>query len=96
MSVDEIKRYNKRPRTDKQAKAWVLRCLNELYMASTPSITFKELEKLYGNTNEQFWEKHVIPKYLSKQIIEKYEKLLPIRYHGLLCMSLLDYSPKEV
>lgn len=93
MSLDEIKIYQKRPRTQTQINAVLRRCINELYMNSSPPITFKELEKLYANKNIPYWTRHTIPEYLYDNIVKKYEKVLPKNGQTQLSMILLNYAP---
>lgn len=68
-------------------------CLNEMYEASEPSITWKEIEKKYEGVDNWFWN-HEITEAKYDEIRDKYRKLLPTYYRGSLDFDLLNYAPK--
>ena len=70
--------------------------LNELYLKSTPKITFDKIEKKYAGTNVRFWEKHIIPCKVGEKILQKYLKKCKNKFEeDSLRWAWLDYGPKE-
>ena len=68
-------------------------CLDEMYRASEPAITLKEIIKKYGGTKIEFYKKHAISQTNYDKISKKYYKQIPKVYHSSFAMTLLDYSP---
>jgi len=83
--------------TEKKAKELGKACLNEMYKASTPPISWKEILKKYSGTNKQFFLKHEISGKDYNRIKAKYEKKIDIWKRDLAWL-LLDFAPtcKEV
>ena len=71
----------------------VIDCLNEMYKASDPPITWKQILRDYSNTDIQFCQLHKIKEEDYTRIKEKYKKKLPKAYHKSLEMDLLNYAP---
>jgi len=69
-------------------------CLDEMYRASTPPITWEECQTEYKNVDE-WYMKHVISTEDYTRIHDKYVKQLGRRWSGDLEMTLLSYSPTE-
>ena len=80
--------------TEKKATELGKACLDEMYKASTPPISFKEILKKYGGTKKQFFLKHEILKKDYDRIKAKYQKKLGKRWAKDLAWLLLDFSPK--
>ena len=78
-----------------KASVIVKNCLNEMYKASTPPITWAQLNKKYANTKVKFYQLHKITGKDYDRIKAKYLKQLPKIYHHSLEWCLLDYSPME-
>ena len=79
-----------------KAKIEIEKCLNEMYKASTPSITWAQVKKRYGNTKTRFFLKHYLPKSKFEKIRKKYVSKLGRRWRRDLEWCLLDYSPTTV
>jgi hypothetical protein len=75
-----------------KAKKTIEACLNELYINSEPSITWKEVLNKYKDVIE-FYMKHEIDDDVYDTIVAQYLKLLPKLYHNDLRWTLLDYAP---
>ena len=76
-----------------KAKINTEKCLNDMYKKSTPSITWKEILKRYGNTKIEFYRKHEITEEQYDKIRDKYIKKIPKWLQTSFLMSLLDFSP---
>ncbi len=68
-------------------------CLDEMYQASNPPITWAECEKNYKEVDNWFW-KHTIDEETYITIKKKYLKKLPELYKNTLVWSLCNYGPK--
>jgi len=68
-------------------------CLNEMYKASSPSISWAQIKKKYGGKKVQFYLKHSLPEAKYNKIKEKYTKKLGTRWERDLSWFLLDYAP---
>lgn len=71
-------------------------CMNELYMNSTPSITWNEIKEQYKDSDRRFWEEHYLNESRYDEIVESYRKKIPKMYHFDLDFFLLNYSPTSV
>jgi len=78
---------------EKKAAELIRSCLDEMYKASIPPITWEQCEKKYKNTENWFW-KHAISSEDYTRIKNKYRKKLSRVYHMTLDMELLNYSPR--
>jgi len=79
----------------KKAAQTIRACLNELYLAADPPISWEEIEKKYADVDE-WWMNHYIKREDYDRIKAKYQKKLPKVYHWSLSMELLNYAPTEV
>ena len=75
------------------AKKEIEKCLNEMYKASTPPITWVQIKKKYSGAKVQFYLKHSLPEAKYEKIKEKYIAKLGKRWERELAWWLLDYSP---
>jgi len=69
-------------------------CLNEMYKASNPPITWGEYNKKYGGTKIQGFMKHEISSKDYDRIKAKYAKKLDKFWTRQLDWLLLNYAPK--
>lgn len=53
------------------------KCLNEMYLASNPSISYTKIKKKHFDTKIKYWKKHLISLKDFKKIQKKYENILP-------------------
>ena len=74
-------------------KEIIISCLDEMYQASDPPITWAEIEKQYEGVKDWFW-KHEIGEKKYDEIRAKYKKMLPPYARGNLDFDLLNYAPK--
>ena len=79
--------------SEKKAVRLIRACLNDMYMASDPPITWDECEKKYKGV-EEWYAKHEISEEKFMEIREVYLKQLPKMYHYSLKWSLLNYAPR--
>lgn len=77
----------------KKEEKIVIDCLDEMYKASDPPITWKQIEKKYSDTGVEFFKLHKIKQADYERIKEKYAKKLPNGYSKSFEMDLLNYSP---
>jgi transcription-repair coupling factor (superfamily II helicase) len=68
-------------------------CLDEMYKASNPPITWKQIVEKYSDTGIQFCRLHKIKEEDYTRIKEKYKKKLSKGYHKSLEMELLNFAP---
>ena len=68
-------------------------CLNDMYRASDPPISWDECEKKYDGV-ENWFLKHEISEEKYGEIREVYLKQLPKMYHHALGWELLNYAPR--
>ena len=68
-------------------------CLDEMYKASTPPISWKEVVQKYSKTGIQFFSKHKILEKEYDRIKAKYAKKLGKRWKKDLDWMLLDFAP---
>jgi len=68
-------------------------CVNEMYMSSSPPISWESIKKKYEGKKKTFYDKHVIDKEVYERISEKYMKKLDTYYKRRLSWFLLDYAP---
>jgi hypothetical protein len=68
-------------------------CLNEMYKASTPPISWGQIKKKHEGKKVEFFLKHKLTEVDYDKIKEKYKKKLPKLYRRSLDWILLDYSP---
>ena len=72
-------------------------CMNELYEASTPSISWKKVQETYrGKQRDEFYLKHYIDEDKYNEITNRYKRLIPKLYHNDFSFYLLDYAPTTV
>jgi len=68
--------------------------LDELYIASTPSLSWENVLKKYGGTKIKFYEKHVLDNKTSEKILDKYKKKCKNKFEkDSLSWLWLDYAP---
>ncbi len=79
--------------TEKKALEIGQECLNEMYKASTPPITWKQVIKKYAKTNTRFFLKHKISEKDYSRIKSKYLKKIGKYWANDLGWLLLDFSP---
>ncbi|GAI15662.1 unnamed protein product [marine sediment metagenome] len=72
-------------------------CMDELYRASDPPITWQEiLDKYIGDKERtEFYMHHKITAENYTKITNKYRKKIPPLYRNSFAMFLLNYSPRE-
>jgi len=69
-------------------------CMNDLYLASEPSISWDEVKERYGGMSDsRFYLKHKISVERYDGIVDGYRKLLDKYYNRELSMFLLNYAP---
>jgi hypothetical protein len=68
-------------------------CMDELYKASEPSISWVDLQKKYSGKNVSFYLDYHISEDKYNEIVDKYHKLIHKMYHNDLSWFLLDYAP---
>ena len=69
-------------------------CINELYINSEPSTTWKNIKDTYKNKpDSRFYEKHKISIERYTNIVNNYRKQLNKQYNRQLDWFLLDYAP---
>jgi len=78
---------------NKKAGGLIRMCLDEMYQASIPPISWAECEKQYVDVRDWYW-KHSISLVDYTRIKTKYKKKLDRVYHNTLDMELLNYSPR--
>jgi len=79
---------------DKKALKIFDECMDELYKASIPPITWKEIQNKYADQERsEFYMKHCIDEKLYDKITKKYKSKLNIYYNRQLSWFLLDYAP---
>lgn len=78
---------------EKKAIEIMKKCLDEMYKASDPPISWEEIEKKYEGVDNWFW-KHEIEERKYEEIRDKYKKQLPPKYRRTLEWELLNYAPK--
>ena len=81
--------------SEKKAKEVIIECLDEMYQASKPPITWEEILKKYQGRKNWFLL-HRITEETYMKIKEKHQRRLHKMYHGDLDWMLLDYSPAFV
>ena len=69
-------------------------CLNELYLASEPSITWGEVEEKYGRTKVRFYEKHLISRKNYDRIVKDCLKGKGRLFEREMQWVLFNYAPK--
>ena len=79
--------------TENKAKELARKCLDEMYKASTPSISWEEILKKYSGKKTQFFRKHKLSDEKYNSIKAKYEKKLGRSWSSSLDWMLLDYAP---
>jgi len=80
--------------SDKKALKIFEACMNELYLASIPSISWAEVREKYGDDERsEFYMKHVIKSVDYDMIVSRYNKLLTSYYRRQFAWYLLDYAP---
>ena len=77
---------------NKKAGGLIRMCLDEMYQASIPPISWAECEKKYVGVALWFLE-HSISLVDYDRIKAKYKKKLDRVYHKTLDMELLNFSP---
>ncbi len=77
----------------KKEEKIVIDCLDEMYQASKPPITWKEIEEKYSGTGIMFCRLHKIAQEDYDRIKKKYKKKLGRGLHVSLEMELLNYAP---
>jgi len=70
-------------------------CLDEMYKASNPPISWKECQDKYVDV-DYWYGKHVIKTDKYIEIREKYMKKLTPMYRDSLRWAILNFSPKEI
>jgi len=83
----------KKELTNKEAAKIFIKCLDEMYRKSTPSITWEEIVKKYSNTTKPFFMKHSLSEQDYNRIRDKYSKKLTAYQKRQLDWCLLGYSP---
>lgn len=78
---------------DKKAIKIMEDCLNEMYLNSTPPITWKEVKDKYVGVDDWYW-KHELCEKKYVEIKDKYRKKLSSLYKSSLDWALLDFAPK--
>ena len=68
-------------------------CINEMYQASSPPATWKQIQEQYGDTKKTFYDKHTITEKEYDRIKEVYSRKLDLFYRRKLDWFLLDYAP---
>lgn len=80
--------------SDKKALKIFESCMNELYLASAPSISWADIHEKYdGMDRSEFYMNHVIKSVDYNRIVDKYSKLLDKFYRRQFAWYLLDYAP---
>lgn len=80
--------------SDKKAVVIFDDCMDELYKASIPPISWKAVQRKYaGDKHSEFFMKHCIDGETYDKIVKKYKKKLNIYHRCGLAWYLLDYSP---
>ena len=69
-------------------------CMDELYKASDPSVSWESIQTKYaGKERSEFYEKHCITDDKYYEIKKRYMKRLNAFYKRKLDWYLLDYAP---
>jgi len=68
-------------------------CVNEMYLSSSPPISWETIKKKYGGKKTTFYDKHFIDKEVYEKISEKYMKKLDAYYKRKLSWFLSEYAP---
>ena len=68
-------------------------CVNEMYLSSSPPISWEAIKKKYGGKKTTFYDKHFISEDVYNKIKEKYERMLDLYYRRKLSWFLLDFAP---
>lgn len=73
-----------------------IKCLDEMYRKSQPSITWAEMQELWKeNPNRQIWREHYLPQFMYNDIIDKYMRVYRIGEEWSNNINLLiDYLTK--
>jgi len=71
-------------------------CMDELYMNSEPSISWKDIQEKYKDSKEAFYLHHSISEEKYEKIVDKYRKKVTKLYWHDLEWFLLDYAPTTV
>ena len=79
--------------SEEKATKLIQACLNDMYKASEPSITWAECKKKYVGV-EEWYAKHVINEKKFMEIRDVYLKQLPKMYQTTLKWQLLNYAPR--
>ena len=69
-------------------------CLNEMYKASVPPISWKDVKKKYGGTKTEFFLNYELSEKDYDRIKAKYAKKMGKFWSRQLEYLLLDYAPK--
>ena len=70
------------------------KCMDELYLASVPSISWDEVKDKYvGMERSDFYMKYCIDEKVYDIIVSRYKKLLPDLYRRKFEWFLLDFAP---
>lgn len=69
------------------------KCLDEMYQASTPSITWSQIITKYENTNIQFFRLYEIKETDYDRIKNKYQEKIDKCLWRSMDMTLLSYAP---
>jgi hypothetical protein len=71
----------------------IIECLDEMYRASKPPITWNQIIEKYSDTGIPFYNLHKITEENYIRIKKKYKEKLGRGLHISLEMELLDYAP---
>ena len=80
--------------SEKKAMGLFEDCMDELYLASVPSISWHDIKRKYsGENRSELYLKHKIKSSVYDSIVSKYKKSLPKFYNRDFESYLLDYAP---
>ena len=69
-------------------------CLDDLYLASVPSISWAEIQEKYvGDDSSDFYLKHYISQERYDEIVNGYRRMLDKRFRAKFSCVLLDFAP---
>lgn len=77
----------------KKVKQLAKDCLNEMYIASTPSISWEDYCTKYGNTKIEGFKNHYLSQDKYEEILNKYSKRIATVWQASFYMQILNYSP---
>ena len=79
---------------DKKAMVLFEECMNELYLASDPPVSWHDVKEKYsGKDRSDFYLMHRIKSSVYDSIVSRYNKLMTPYYRRQFAWYLLDFAP---